>query len=271
MKLAILYTSHRQWEELDFAPAFFARTTRLKLEADVLFHCNNADVSESAIREKVAQIPAKSVYVRYEPQQNTGGYPYGQFEAIRDLWNHLDLSQWDWIIHLHPDLFIADERPLLEAIEQAERDGKEMLLTKVMGHRSPTFATDLFAFKPLPKIRPIFDSYLPLLATPIVVPLEALFFIEIHRALAAYTVAGRFAHGHYHRDIDRLGVWHEHNMDRVAAYLRSPRSRWATTIKQCLLHPRKAARIKVEWIGRTLYRMPQDPLLQQLTRIEPTR
>jgi hypothetical protein len=269
MKLAILYTSYRQFRELDFAPAFFERALRLREEADILFHCNNGTIDQAALREKLAKIPAKSLTVRFEPQQNTGGYPYGQFEAIRDLWNHVDLSQWDWIIHIHPDLFIADEKPLLAAIEKAEAGGKEMLVTKCFGHRSPTFATDFFAFKPLSKIRPVFDSYLPLLATPLVVPLEALFFIEVHRAGVAYDIALRFLHGHYHKDIDQLGVWHEHQLDRLPAYLRDPSGRWNITRKQAFLHPKLAARTFAEWIGRRLHKIPQEPLSKQLTRIEP--
>ena len=177
------------------------------------------------------------------------------------------MTQWDWIIHFHPDIFIADERPLLAAIESAESDGMEMLLTKVFGHRSPTFGTDFFAFKPLPQFRAIFESYLPLLNTPIVVPLEALFFIEVHRAGARYAVANRYRHGHYHRDIDALGLWHEHNIERVAAFLRNPSSRWWQTAKTCLLRPQKSGRTAAEWIGRMLYKIPQDSLFKQWTRI----
>jgi len=271
MKIAILYTSHRQWQELDYTPAFFERTERVKREVDVLFHCNNGEINETALCEKLAKIPAKSLHVRYSPQQNTGGYPYGQFEAIVDLWNHLDLTQWDWIIHFHPDIYIADERPLLAAIESAERDGKEMLLTKVFGHKSPTFGTDFFAFKPLPGFKAIFESYVPLLATPIVVPLEALFFIEVHRAGVKYIVAPRYRHGHYHRDFDGLGLWHEHNMRRIAAHLRKPSLRWWETMKQCLLQPTRAARTFAEWTGRSLYKIPQDSLAAQWTRIDPRK
>ena len=144
-----------------------------------------------------------------------------------------------------------------------------MLLTKVFGHRSPTFGTDFFAFKPLPKFRSIFDSYLPLLRTPIVVPLEALFFIEVHRAGANYAIGQRYLHGHYHRDIDGLGLWHEHDLDRLAAYLRKPSSRWWYTLKQCFLHPIEALRSLVVWCGRQFRHLPQDSLAAQWSRIEP--
>ncbi len=268
MKIAVLYTSYRQFRELDFAPAFYARTTRLKAEADILFHCNNASIKEADLREKLSKIPARSLLIRHAPQQNSGGYPYGQFEAIVDLWNQVDLTQWDWIIHLHPDLYIADETRLLTAIEQADREGNDFLLTKVFGHRSPTFGTDFFAFKPKPQFKPIFESYLPLLKTPLVVPLEALFFIEVHRAGAKYTLGPRFAHGHYHRDIDGLGVWHEHDLDRLAAYLRKPGSRWWRTAGHCVRHPRSAFRAIMEFVGRRWYGMPQESLLKQWSRIE---
>jgi len=268
MKIAVLFTSHRQFPELDFHPAFFDRTTRLKKEADILFHCNNAVIDEAALRQKLEKIPARSVTLRYAPQENTGGYPYGQFEAISDMWRFASLQQWDWVIHLHPDLFIADERPLLAALEAAEADGKQLLVSKVFGHRAPSFATDCFAFKPLPHIQPIFDAYRPFLKTPIVVALETIFFIEVHRSGVPYVIAPRHRHGHYHRDIDGLGVWHEHDLRRVAAYLKSPSSRWWYTAEHCLRHPWTALRTVTQSIGRSIKGIPQDSLPAQWSRIE---
>lgn len=268
MKIAVLYTSYRQFREFDLTPAFYARTQRLQREADLLFHCNNAEIDQAALRDKVEKIPVRSRLIRNAPQQNSGGYPYGQFEAIVDLWTHVDLSQWDWIIHLHPDIFIADEQPLLSAIESADRAGHDTLVTRIFGHRSPNFATDFFAFKPQPRFKAIFESYLPLLKTPIVVPLEALFFIEVHRAGANYAVAPRFASGHYHRDVDALGLLHEHDLPRVQAYLNNPNSRRWHTIKHCLAHPGQAVLTLVEFIGRKVYGKPQDSLWALLSRIE---
>ncbi len=269
MKLAILYTSHRQWEELDFAPAFYERTTRLRGQFDLLFHCNNPAINETELRAKLEKIPAKSLFVRVAPSKNLGGYVYGQFEAMSDTWDHVDLTQWDWIIHLHPDLFIADENKLLAAIEAADKAGAQVLVSHVFGLWQPAFASDCFAFKPVPAMRAAFDGYRPLLATPTRVPTETLLFIEIHRAGVKYFISDRFLHGHYHREIDRWGIWHEHDLRRVAAYLRKPSSRWWYTVGYSLRFPLQLGRILADWIRRKIYKRPQDGLPQLLSRIEP--
>ena len=268
MRLAILYTSHRQWAELDYLPAFFERASRLKHQVDILFHCNNGQIDEAALRDKLAKIPARSVTVRVSPSKNTGGYVYGQYEAMADMWDHVDFSQWDWVIHMHPDLFIADETKLFGVIDQAERAGAELIVSAVFGHRLPSFGTDCFIFKPVPAVRGVFDGYIPLLSTPIRIPTENLFFIEVHRARLKYLVVPRYAHGHYHKDIDRWGIWHEHNLRRVAAYLQKPSSRWRFTLQQALRHPYQAANAVAVWLGRIVYGIPQDGLGAQLSRIE---
>ena len=271
MKLAILYTSHRQLRELDHAPAFYERSPLLKNQVDVLFHCNNAAIDESVLRDKLSKLPVGRMEVRIAPSQNVGGYVYGQYEALGDLWDHIDLSQWDWIVHLHPDLYLADPVKLLAAIEAADQANVPLLVSRVFGLGQPAYATDCFAFKPVPTMRTIFDGYKPLLATPIRVPTERVFFYEVIRSGLPHLVRDRFTHGHYYRDIDCWGVWHEHDLRRIEAYLRKPSSRWKYTALNCLGDLRETFTTLTVWAGRNVKHRPQDSLMAQWTRIEPKR
>ena len=270
MKICLLYTSYRQLEEIDLGIRVSKSHNILRSSAHVMFHCNNGEISREIIYKKVARLPYVTSRLYYQPQNNVGGYPYGQFEAILDMWDDLIAGCYDLVIHLHPDIFIIDEDLLLTTLAEAHTDSGEIpswLVTKCFGHRHPSFSTDFFAFRPDAKMRSVFASYLHLLKTPLVVPLESLFFIEVLRTGLPYAVIPRFKHAHYYRDIDHLGLWHEHNIQRIIAYQHSPSRRWVTTFLRVALHPYKTIRATATFLARMLVRIPQDSLLKQLTTI----
>ena len=266
MKLAILYTSFRQFRELDYLPELFRRSPQLSSTANIIFHCNNGAINPDSLAEKLSTISCRNVELIYSSQKNQGGYPYGQFEAICDVWDKL-ADKFDWVLHLHPDVFIIHEEPLLAALHEAEADNADMLVTPTFGLKHPSFATDFFAFRPANIPRSVFESYRHLDSTSIVVPLENLFFIEVHRAHIKYSVAQRFAHGHYHRDIDLLGLWHEHDLRRMDLYLKHGWTRWIPTWLRCLCSPYRTARFTVNWFTRKLKGVAQDSLAKQLTAL----
>jgi hypothetical protein len=266
MRLAILYTSYRQWRELDYLPEMFRRLPVLPTSCDIIYHNNNSALAKDLMAEKLARIPCASMDFIYSPQKNEGGYPYGQFEAIDDAWHRLE-CRFDWVIHLHPDVFVLREEPLLAAIREADHARADLLVTPTFGLRAPSFATDFFAFRPIPSVRPVFASYRNLAGTDIVVPLENLFFVEVHRARLKYVVAHRYAHGHYHRDIDQLGLWHEHNLIRMDLYLKKPWRRWLPTVGRCARRPYRSLRFILNWAGRKWKGVPQESLARQLTAI----
>jgi hypothetical protein len=142
-----------------------------------------------------------------------------------------------------------------------------MLVTPIFGLNHPSYATDFFAFRPSRVPRSIFESYRNFDGTNAIVPLENLFFIEVHCAGLNCLVTDRFTHGQYHRDIDLLGLWHEHNLRRVDLYLKRGWSRWLPTCLRCLRHPYLTMRFIMNWGDRKLRGLAQDSLAQQLTAI----
>ena len=264
MTLAILYTSFRQLEELQLYPDMLNRNPHTS-EADVIYHNNNPAFTTTQIEEALCKVPYKSLKIIHSPQKNAGGYPYGQFEAILDSWDILITKGYDWVIHLHPDIFLIDESKLLAEIDHATSSSADILVTATFGHTAPAYATDFFCFRPARVLKSLFESYLPLLKAPIVVPLEYLFYNEIFRAKLKTHVAVRFLHGHYHRDIDQLGLWHEHNLLRVRLYMQNPNSRWRTLPASIAKSPYRAFRIYLKYVRRRCRRESQDSIGAQLT------
>jgi hypothetical protein len=275
MKLAILYTAYRQFDELDFAAEFLEQSRNIK-NSDLIYHCNNGEIKKETLAQKLEKLPCNNLYFIYNPKSNSGGYAYGQFEAICDAWDIIQRGEYDWIIHIHPDVFVVDEKLLLSALYQADKDGKSLVVTKNLGYNYPAFSTDFFAFRPKVIPKSVFESYkylipdgIPLSSNPScsTFPLECAFFFEIYRHKVSFHLANRFISGDYHRDIDCLGLWHEHNHKRVKRYFDHPSKRWSETIIRVFNRPRYSFSFVREWLWRTKNKLPRDPLAKMLTKV----
>jgi hypothetical protein len=266
MKLGILYTAHRQLDELDFAGRFLESAPVLK-QSQIIFHCNNSAISSENIAQKLAAWPVASVQLIHSTIANRGGYAYGQWEAILDSWEALQDKHLDWVIHLHPDVFLANEQPLIAAIESVHAAGMELLVSRTFGTKTPAFATDFFAFRPSKIPRDLFASFEPLIGAPAVVPLEHLFFNEVHRHKIRYSMVQRFHDDHYHRDIDLLGLWHEHDLRRVKIYFKHPCLRWIYTAATPFKKPYPTARLLLHQWTRRITNLPCERLVKKLTSV----
>lgn len=265
MNIAILYTAHRQFRELEHMAFFFERAQHLRGNVDIIYHSNNPLIGEEALRSRLAAVPCRSL--RLVCSQENCGYGYGQFEAIDEVWDILQEGGWDWIIHLHPDIYIANDSAVVQSLVEADASGCDAILTRNLGHGHPSFATDFFAFKPSAFQRVIFQSYRSLRHESTIVPLEVLFFVEVLKANTKFRLVDRFKHGHFHRDIDHVGLWHEHDLRRIERYRQAPASRWIVTAGRVLLHPFSALHVILLWLYRVLMRKQQDELRKQLTTV----
>ncbi|MGA3067183.1 MAG: hypothetical protein ABSF29_10085 [Tepidisphaeraceae bacterium] len=263
MKIAIFYTSYRQFRELEWTPEFFRRNRRLSSEIDVIYHCNNAGISKGELQARLAKIPCKSMTLLHHPC-NEGGYAYGQFEAICDAWETLHSGGWDWVIHLHPDIFITDGDRLLKTIEEAGEE-VSLITAPVFGLTEPAYGTTFFAFRPGRMPKEVFGCYVDFVGEPIVVPLENLFFTEVHRQKVAVKSVMQYRGGVHFYDPDHVGLWHEHNLERVPLYLREPGLRWKVTRRKVLGHPLAALTTLRSWLRRRRQGIAQDSLAQYLT------
>ena len=265
MNIVILITSHRQLRELDFIPEFFKRHNYLRENSSIIYHTNNPEIPVSLIQEKLSGIDCKDILVRSSVQNS--GYLYGNFEAIVDSYGLLLERNPDWVIKIHPDVFLVDELPLINLLKQAQDEGFPFVTSKMFGDSTPAFSADFFAFCPRLVPQSLFEIYQSYNGGTEKLGEEYLLFFEMKRQKIKHLVAERFFSGTYHRDIDALGLWHEHNLERVNLYLKNPSWRWLITAQRCLMSPTRSTSETLKYVKRKLKSEQQDSLLRRLTLI----
>jgi len=265
MRLLILFTSYRQIEELDYQAQFLRKCNFLSAHSDVLFHCNNRQIPIDSIQEKLKQLPVNNTQVIYG--SNQGGYLRGQFQAIADTFTLGIFDSYDFVIHLHPDIFIVDEKPIVEIINSRLARQSDICVARIFGNSDPSFATDFFIFRPSIILAKLFSSYTDfdeIFESPL--PLERIFYQLIHKLNIKYLEVERFKLGRYFRDIDELGLWHEHRLLKVRLYFKSPQLRYILTVSDFFKNPKLSLAIFRDYILRKYKGEKQDNLLKLLSR-----
>jgi len=263
MKILVLFTSYRQLDELKLQARFLVRCRWLCKNADLLWACNNVSIPRMELESRLAALPFTNKQLIHE-DWNTGGYARGQFEVLAHLQERL--ATYDFVLQLHPDIYIAHEKKLVELFAQEYNQANSFLVSRIFGGDDPSFATDAFIFRP--KLLPsgFFRDYLAY-DTSINTKLERVFYSMIHKRNIAYAEIRRFVNGKYHRDIDELGLWHEHySMTRAKFYLAHPALRFLCTFYFCIFrNPRLAVGVLRDSLIRWWKKQPQDKLLKQLS------
>lgn len=159
------FIGHRQLEEYKLQSFFLRRFKKLK-NFDVMIYCNSNFQLEQ-LQSYCEGIPnIKDFFVH----QRNGGYVTGLFLGLAD---HFDkFKEYDYVVHLHPDVFIYDDFDLYENIRIMDWMNFDILASPSLhgmkydvdglGHGSVTgwfdgdpvtnqncfHATDFFIFKP---------------------------------------------------------------------------------------------------------------------------
>lgn len=261
MKLLLLFTSYRQLEEFDYQAIFLKKCTLLK-NSDVLLHCNNPDISREILEKKLNKLPVPSTKITYG--NNVGGYLRGQFQAITEVFDMEILQDYDFVIHLHPDIFITDERPIINLLS-SDNEQSVLFVSRIFGNAHPSFATDFFIFRPLNYLREIFSDW-SLFEQKFELPLECIFFESIKKHGVDYLEVERFKTGRYFRDIDQLGLWHEHRLEKIESYMRNKLFRYRYLLSDAIEHPRLSLGVTRDYFLRLIRREKTDGLLQLLSR-----
>lgn len=261
-KILLLYTSFRQVEEIGIQAVFIENGSFVKERADVLLACNNMALASDTLWRELSKIPVRNRHLVQE-DWNCGGYARGQFEVLHQL--EATLRGYDLVIHLHPDIFIADDRALRYLADRCITTRTALYVGKIFGDLDPSFGTDFFAFRPQFLPRSFFRWYVDY-DQSISTPLERVFYQMVKKAGVPYEIVNRFERGFYYRDIDLMGLWHDHDIQRVRAYIKHPSLRHLRTVRHCLLRNRRLA-LAIMWhfIRRKLRREAQEPLLKQLS------
>lgn len=157
MKILLFYVSHRQTEEILYSSLFFNMDEWLKNHAEIFIYCNNKDFNTEFISCLASTFLCKThIYCT----EKNAGYILGLFEAAYDMYD--SFLEYDYIILLHPDVYIIDSTFLQNEIINM------MTNNIIFSASSPTIAdnentwgyhSNFIIWKPLPEIKERFAIY----------------------------------------------------------------------------------------------------------------
>ncbi|HEY4187450.1 MAG TPA: hypothetical protein VGP07_20405 [Polyangia bacterium] len=212
MKVLLFLTGFRQVEEYDYFSRFLQRQDTLSRVCDVFIYCNNPDISEQIV-----------TFYRAFAQQNkrlfitsvNAGFVMGAVEAVSNGIEMGVFTGYDYVIHLHPDVFITDEAPIVRLLEDNADDDCVFLVNHSLPDDERAFSFDFFVFKPGRLTENIFIDELPSYQD---IP-EHFLFDMLTRKRVPYKVVPRFDSGDWfpRRIDDQLKLYHEHDLGLVEA------------------------------------------------------
>ena len=208
MKVLLFYTSHRQRTEIKLSGLFLSKTTFLK-ECDVIFHCNDPSLDHSALQKYGDFFPNKNKTLIYT-KKNTG-YSYGHFEALAD--NFKMFEDYDYVIHLHPDVYIVNENPIVNILNKYKDCSEVSFIGSKKASAIDCINTDIFIFKPKFLTFNLFKAWEDIKEE--VAPEDWLFKV-VNDNKVPYVYEDRFES----EVEEQWGIWHEHKLSYVIKYFK---------------------------------------------------
>jgi O-methyltransferase len=220
-KILLLYTSHRQIQEVHIQSLLFKKFpekyTNIS-QVDILFYCNSTQIAKEDLIKYLNMFPNKNKKLIYTNKNI--GYSWGGHEAISetfDIW-----KEYDVCLHLHPDVFILRDDILFDIIKNNKGDfiGTHNLDPKT----TPHFAFDFFMFRP----RQIFNSHKNVFNFFDLYLTEKRNYEMPEKLLLDLTtkykfntsVVKRYDNNHWEpRRPDNIGLYHEHDLQKIIRIL----------------------------------------------------
>lgn len=224
-KILLLYTSHRQLEEVKLQSLLYKKngSSESFKNIDLLFYCNSPIIDKKILNEYLNELPHKNKML-FHTDKNIG-YLWGGHEAVYNCFNIW--KNYDYCIHLHPDVFILNDQYILKIIEDCEKN-KEIdfinthNLDPLKDDNKNYLSFDFFIFKPkqilqssLVKNHNFFNLYLDenerIVKTP-----EHLLSQIIKKYNLKSKIVQRYDNNHWEpRRPDMIGLYHEHDLEKV--------------------------------------------------------
>jgi hypothetical protein len=152
-----------------------------------------------------------NLYVHCDP--NNEGYVLGLFSGLSQ--NYDFYREYDFIVHLHPDVFILDDKKLYELLINQKDKDIDFLVSQVV--EVPfAYLTDLFIFKPKNNFISKYINYQNLDSA------EKILFSVIEDNNLKKCFFSRYLNDEIagkNREIDEYSIWHEHNLENVRYYI----------------------------------------------------
>ena len=210
MKILLFVTGFRHLEEYGYFNRFLRRLNSLSSMCDLFIYCNNPQISGEIV----------SCYRAFDQTNKhlhlttlNVGFRMGGVEAVSRGMAMGAFEGYDYVVHLHPDVFIVDEAPMLAIMTQNLANDCVFFVNRGDPDDSRFFCFDFFIFKPRLLTRNVF---LDGLYTYEGIPEHWLSDLLSNNAIA-YQVVKRFAGNQWQpRRVDEhLGLYHEHDLGLV--------------------------------------------------------
>lgn len=215
MKLLLFITGHGQLKEYDYFNEFLQKL-KLNHLCDIHIYCNNPSISSDIVKY-YHNFEQKNKYLTITSQNS--GYRTGGVEAVSQGFDMGLFSSYDYVIHIHPDVFITDDTYLLSVLNTHFTDDIAFFLTRSVPN-DPKFASfDFFIFKPKILTTNIFkDELYTFTSSP-----EHYLYNMINKYNIPYIFIKRFENDTWHprRIDDHLKLYHEHNLHMVQCLLQN--------------------------------------------------
>ncbi len=209
MKILLFITGFHQLEEYDYFQKFL-KPLRLNNDCDIYIYCNNPKISTDILKY-YQQFDQKNKHI-YITSLNAG-YRAGGVEAVSNGIEMGIFKDYDYVIHLHPDVFITDDSYLKQVLIENKDNDTVFFITKSVPNNDTYFSFDFFIFKPkLLKTNIFIDELYTFTTGP-----EFYLHDMIKKYNVKYTFIKRFDNDHWEpRRIDEnLRLYHEHDLQKV--------------------------------------------------------
>jgi hypothetical protein len=144
MKILLFITGYRHLEEYNYFNKFIQQL-EINNICDIYIYCNNSNIENKIID-----------YYKNFNQTNkrllitslNGGMRIGGVEAISQGIDMGIFNEYDYILHLHPDVFITNDSYLLNVLKTNLDNDIIFFITKSLPDDNKFFSFDFFIFKP---------------------------------------------------------------------------------------------------------------------------
>lgn len=214
MKILLFITGYDQLDQYNYFNIFL-KQLKLNSICDIYIYCNNPNISEDIVKY-YKQFDQKNKYLLITTLN--GGYRTGGVEAVSKGIEMGIFKDYDYVIHLHPDVFITDDLYLMDILSENICNDIVFFITKSIPNDQRFFSFDFFIFKPkLLKTNIFIDELYTFTTSP-----EHYLHDMIKKHNIKYTFIKRFNNDTWHpRRIDEnLKLYHEHNMNNVRTILK---------------------------------------------------
>ena len=213
MKILLYITGHRQLEEYKLFNLFLKKL-QINMICDIYIYCNNKNIHPDIIK----------YYNNFEQQNKhllitslNCGHNNGGVEAVSVGIEMGIFKEYDYVIHLHPDVFITDDLYLTEVLLENIDNDIVFFITKSL-QNNRFFSFDFFIFKPKLLTKNIFiENLYSFTDCP-----EYYLHDMIIKNNIKYKFIKRFNNDTWYprRIDDNLKLYHEHDLNAVKSLLK---------------------------------------------------